>query len=87
MTRAERSSICNAMKLIHADEDKGGSYEMGMDILASLVGLRTFSETTGDVKPISVFELMRRAPETAQSSAPQASRDATPADSGKGEGQ
>lgn len=60
MTRAEKSSIINAMKLIHTDEDQGGSYEAGMDILADLVGLRKFSDKL-DGKPITIFELMRRA--------------------------
>ena len=58
MTRRERRAVLRAMAFIHADEDHGGDYNAGMDILARLVGLPELGVQMRDVKPISIFELL-----------------------------
>lgn len=60
MTRRERRSVVAAMKLIHSDEDAGGCYECGMDILAKLAGLKTMDDAMGDAIPVSIQELASR---------------------------
>lgn len=37
MTKFERKKILEAIKYIHTDEEDGGDYHIGMDILADLL--------------------------------------------------
>ena len=38
MTKKERKIILKAMWYLHTDEEKGGDYHKGMDLLSDLVG-------------------------------------------------
>lgn len=61
MTRREKRAVIRAMQYIHADENNGGNYETGMDILAKLAGLpTTLSDVLKNLHAVSMEEIATR---------------------------
>jgi hypothetical protein len=60
MRQTEREQIREAIRLIHADEQSGGDYHSGMQILCRLVGI-PFPDLT-NLREVSLAELFGRSP-------------------------
>ena len=61
MTNRERRAIIRAIRYIHADEDNGGNYQAGMDILARLAGMpTTLSDALKNVRAVPFTEIASR---------------------------